>query len=535
MYFEFSTHKLAPLAFATSVLTAGILLFVYTNATWAVVNRGAEYLYRAESNIAYALFYRNIGAGQAAAVALGSSANASSTGAQAVPVLIYHGTPPEGNDNPPLPQNVFIEQLKSLKAAGWNTITLEQFEAFMKNGTPVPQKSFLLTFDDARKESFYPADPVLKDLGYTAVMFTITGFSLPPDGEKPSTFYLNKTELQYMIDSGRWEIESHGAEDHRLYDIPLASPTTGQVTTLRQEHFLSNKFWLPNPGRIETNDEYIARVTNDLRGAKTTLEKTFGKPITAYAYPFNDYGQESKNFPDAVATLSNITSAIYNYTFYQVDQRRNDPFNYPDPKAYMIKRIEPTASWSGAYLVHLLESNQAKALPYHSDGVWTEWNANWGDVQAVGNVLALHSSAQATGATALLNGSELWKNYWMSATVDWKSGNAISLVARYQSDSKSFLSCAFTEDHILLEGHENGKQTTIIATQYTFAGKKDNAQFGMKVVGNLVTCYTSGKNVSARVKESYLHTGSTGIQIWDPVKNNAAVDVKTVSVTQAYE
>jgi peptidoglycan/xylan/chitin deacetylase (PgdA/CDA1 family) len=40
----------------------------------------------------------------------------------------------------------------------------------MKGEKILPKKSFLLTFDDGRKDSFYPVDPVLKKLNYNAVI-----------------------------------------------------------------------------------------------------------------------------------------------------------------------------------------------------------------------------------------------------------------------------------------------------------------------------------------------------------------------------
>src|SRR5262249_2396162 len=157
--------------------------------------------------------------------------------ARSIPVLLYHGEGATSN----MPTSVFVEQMRALKADGWHTITMQQFDAWERGRLQLPDKSFLLTFDDGRKDTYYQTDPVLRDLGFHAVMFVITGFSMPADN-KDSNFYLNKTELADMAASGRWELESHGNLDHASY---LVQSTTdlSQAASSTQGHYLSDKFW----------------------------------------------------------------------------------------------------------------------------------------------------------------------------------------------------------------------------------------------------------------------------------------------------
>lgn len=524
MFFEFSLKRVATLGIIVAVLIAGIIGFALANGKLAFVARTNDLLSRMEANALYALSYG--GRWNASASA---NADAGKGNAQAIPVLLYHGAPPEGNSNPPLPQDVFVDQMKALKADGWQTITMGQFEAFMKKGTPLPAKSFLLTFDDGRKESFYPVDPVLKDTGYSAVMFVITGFSLPDSGAN-SNFYLSKTELEYMAESGRWELESHGDQDHRLYDVPSATSTDGVLGTIHQQHFLSNKFWIPALTRVETSDQFSGRVTADLFHSKSVLEKDFGKPVVAFAYPFNDYGQDSANFAGSVAALSNIVPAIYEFGFYQVNPAKDDPYNYPDPGAYRVKRIEPIASWSGQDLVALLDGASPKTLPYMSGDFASGWGGNWGSVIPAGGILALRATSKTSGSVALLNGSESWQNYSADATVDWKKGGAVSLIARYQSDSKTFLSCAFLDDRVALEGHDNGVQATLASTELPSEVNRNNLVLSMSVEDASATCGVQGASASATVGAAFVHPGAVGIEVWDSALNAAALDVKKVSV-----
>src|SRR3972149_7445075 len=149
------------------------------------------------------------------------------------------------------------------------------------------QKSFLLTFDDGLKETYYNADPVLEALNYTAVIFVITRQSIEKEDH---SYYLNKKELHQMQDSNRWEIESHGYVGH--VKIPIGP--NGE-----QGSFYGNKRWLDEEQRMETDEEYKKRVENDLRISKNMIEIEFNKEVIAFAPPFGDVGQKATNYLQA--------------------------------------------------------------------------------------------------------------------------------------------------------------------------------------------------------------------------------------------
>lgn len=526
MFFEFSFKKIALMSGFLVILVGSVLGFLVYNGAYNFVNGTGELLARITGSTFYSAFYHLPWQDQTAAVWYATDGLSHASG---VPVLLYHGTPAEGNDNPPLPQSVFIEQMRALHDDGWHTITMQQFQSFIEGKITLPPKSFLLTFDDGRKESFYPVDPVLKDLGFNAVMFVITGFSLPAE-KKTSSYYLSESELAFMVASGRWELESHGNEDHRLYDIPTASSTKDNLKMLPQNHFLSNKFWREKENRIETDNEYMKRISDDLVISKETLQNKFGIRVTAFAFPFNDYGQESLNFgSDALSDISNAVKKNYSYAFYQTDPDRNDPFNYPSANAFMIKRIEPVASWSGADLTAMLQGSGPRVLPYQSGVFGYDWSSNWGTVTRNKNTLLLRANKDTTGAAALLNGSRTWQDYDITVAANWSAGSHLSLIARYRSDSETFLSCAFSTSTISLVAHSDGKQETIEATPYPYPTTTIAFQGTMSVDGNHASCSAYGKKVESALKLTYVHTGSTGIQIWNQVPNVASLDVKSVT------
>jgi len=100
--------------------------------------------------------------------------------AVSVPILLYHGVIDDSEWKPDevnVKMTDFRDQMFAVKKAGFQTVTLDDLSAFMRGEKKLPKKSFLLTFDDARKDSYYPVDPILNVLDYNAVMFVIAGRS----------------------------------------------------------------------------------------------------------------------------------------------------------------------------------------------------------------------------------------------------------------------------------------------------------------------------------------------------------------------
>jgi len=89
-----------------------------------------------------------------------------------IPVLLYHGVL-EKEDDYNITIDKFNEQMSALKEAGYQAISLDQFNEFRSGRASLPDKSVLITFDDGRSDTFNNADPILKKLNYRALNFTI--------------------------------------------------------------------------------------------------------------------------------------------------------------------------------------------------------------------------------------------------------------------------------------------------------------------------------------------------------------------------
>lgn len=440
--------------------------------------------------------------------------------AQAVPVLIYHALVKEtGPHN--MTRETFSEQMFALKKAGWNTVTLKQFEEFMRGERSLPEKSFVLTFDDGAKNSYYSVDPVLEATGFTAVSFILPKYS----AHEGTFYYLSEGEIKTMLKSGRWEIQSHGKDSHEFFPIDEAG-TEGPA--------LANRLWLPDQQRIETEEEYRTRVTADLRDSKNDIESAFGVEVNAFAFPFGEYGQLHTNYPDASRVVAEASSKIYDYTFYQTWEGEGFSFNYPTthPGMVRIRRIGPLPPWSGEHLVDVLESGLPKERNF-SDSFETDtgWFANWGSYSIEEGVLHLETKPEQTGTAVVLDGTRNWEDYEFTATVTSPEQTGVLLWARFK-DNDNNAACNFGNGFTHVEETLDGNRRVIQGNRNPSIEIPEGPfTVGIKVEDRTVTCFMNGKEItSSTFLDETLSQGGIGIKIWDAAVGKSKLLVDEIQV-----
>ena len=215
--------------------------------------------------------------------------------AEWVPILMYHGVAEEFASSVPDPEGInmsidkFVDQMETLKRNGYETISLYDYMDFRAGTSQLPAKPVIITFDDGRKDSYYNTDDVLKDLGFKATMFVLTGAAPEKDGD----FFLSWQELARMRDSGRWDIEAHGH---------LSQDAVGEG------YFLVTKM------DGESDEEYAQRVEEDYRNCVNSLRERLGIDPAFYAIPFCDYGIVSSESSYSGAYELNINLTMKYFT-----------------------------------------------------------------------------------------------------------------------------------------------------------------------------------------------------------------------------
>lgn len=244
--------------------------------------------------------------------------------------LLYHGiTTARRSDI--LQLSNFKAQMAVLKENGYTSITTEDLVLAVEGKKLLPDNPVLITFDDARRDSFIYADPVLKENGFKAVMFVPLSIA-----EKGDPLFSDYAEMNYYKDTGRWDLQSHGNFSHE--DIAIDDRMTPGV-------FLANKRWLSEQNRLETSQEYTKRIDSDNSQAKQKLETLFKAKIYAFAFPEGDIGQTGySNCKEAVKSNLYAASKHYDLGFIQ----DGFGFNFLDDSPYLLKRFEVPADYSGS-------------------------------------------------------------------------------------------------------------------------------------------------------------------------------------------
>ena len=480
----------------------------------------------------------------------------SNTTAQAIPVLLYHGIVPVSTGPDETTIANFKAQMFALKSAGWQTVTIEQFVAAMKGQITLPPKSFLLTFDDGRQDAYYNATPILGALGYKAVMYVITGHSLATNNAK-SKYYVTEDQLQDMLNSNVWELQSHSDIGHAQYPIDasgtigdffgdqlwIPSQATGESSSTYadrvysdlQTYFDTGATWDLSTGRQETTAEYQSRIATDLLNAKTILQQKLGVNAISFAYPYNDFANDLKNNQvNGVPILVNFVNQIYDVSFYQWYPSLGYSENYAGLDGQLLRRIEPQPDWTPDHLLTLLGQGQPKALPYSlatgdgNDG----WTQAWGNVSQNSSTLLLSASSTSAGASTILDGTRTWTNYTYSVNFDWQNAESVSLFARYQANplATDYLACNFSDGSVRLEDHENGATAIIAQKNLASIGPGSNDEASIEVNGGSAACLWSGSSViTGAIPSTAPQSGGIGIEIWNSTVNNAAVKVNDVA------
>lgn len=444
--------------------------------------------------------------------------------ADSVPVLLYHGIVqiPDGKN---ILESNFTDQMITLKKAGWNTVTIAEFYSWMRGELELPENSFLLTFDDGRKDSYYPVDPILRALNYNAVIYIITGRSLNDEIKiQKHPFHLNESELKKMQSSGRWEIQAHTKDGHEIYPIDGIG---------NKGHYYSNKLWLEDNNRLETESEFQDRIHGDFSGAKEDLEKKFDKKVTSFAFPFGDFGQGSNNFPESKEIILRSASSIYSMAFYQVWSSSGHRFNYPNKETFLMKRIGVDPEWSGQKLLENLEKGKEKIIPYQDNfSKDNGWQKGWGDMNLGNNFLKISANAPTTGSEIFLGGTYLWQDYVFKANVNLTKGQSFSLMARYMDD-KNYVACSFSDNYIRSEQVQGGKKKILseLKGDFVFIGK--NREVGIGIYNNIVNCYLDNKIIIKGydlTKE--INNGGIGFKTWDSLMDNSELVINNLSVKE---
>jgi len=202
-----------------------------------------------------------------------------------VPILMYHyvdHTPP---DTGPAAAGLTVSprefgaQLDYLAAEGYHPVTIAQVYAAMTGGARLPSRPVAITFDDGGSDNHGVAFPILREHGFTATFFVITGYV---GGRACMTW----DQLREMQAAGM-DIESHTVSHPDLRTLGaagLAAELGRSREALATELGAGARFLSYPQGRFDKTVIAAARAAGYLGAVTTRHPGRLLSPISTFVW-----------------------------------------------------------------------------------------------------------------------------------------------------------------------------------------------------------------------------------------------------------
>ena len=441
--------------------------------------------------------------------------------AVAVPILMYHGVvtgKDESGDNTAWVN--FIEQMEMLKKNGYQTITVNDYDNFRSGKFLLPPKPIIITFDDGRKDSFYPVDEVLKKLGFQATIFIAT-----VKANEHDPFYLSWEELKTVKETGRWEIEAHGRHSHDTVIID-AEKTQGRYLTSRTFN---------TETKIESVADFENRVRADYKNGILDLQEQLHIDARYFAIPLNDYGREESNYDGAYEFNKQLTKEYFKLAFIECLTDKNKAldtfYNYVDTDPYSLVRLE-VKDMSGEDLKsNLLQFSPSLpkvvfplAATDNIQPMQSRLYKEFGNYQVTNTEIILQTNSTET-ATKVIGGDKGWSNYSIDVKVQNKT-NSEGWVFIYYTDEDNLIQLFWNESKVGVRQRFNGEETLISEKKVPLDTKAANIKLSVQngILNGTINGYQLVKNYQVKLKR-----GAYGFGMWDPDGGELTIEALSIN------
>ena len=213
-----------------------------------------------------------------------------------LPILMYHSVS-ENQDDFSITPEVFESNMRTITSYGYTPVKFQDVIDYVYDGTKLPERPILITFDDGYSNNFTHAFPILKKLGYPATIFTI-GSSVGKSTYKDTGISMNPhfsyTDAREMNLSKLISIQSHTYDMHQW--------AQGETTDTVRENILSFE--------DEKTVDYAKVVRDDLLAFKKVTEGQIGHTVNVLSYPNGRYNAISETVARSLGFKATVSTAI---------------------------------------------------------------------------------------------------------------------------------------------------------------------------------------------------------------------------------
>lgn len=206
-----------------------------------------------------------------------------------IPVIMYHSILNNKKGVYIVSEKQFDSDLLAFKKNGYTTVFPAQIIDYVKNGSKLPEKPLLITFDDGHYNNLLYGLPLLKKHNAKAIINIIGRFSNHStnsgDHSNPQYSHLTWSQIKKMKLSDCFEIGSHS------YNMHNYKPRFG----------IAQK-------KGETLEEYCQALKDDIMLLQNKLNSEVGVTPNVFAYPFGEYCDIARNLLVALGFEMLLTS-----------------------------------------------------------------------------------------------------------------------------------------------------------------------------------------------------------------------------------
>jgi peptidoglycan/xylan/chitin deacetylase (PgdA/CDA1 family) len=326
--------------------------------------------------------------------------------------LTYHGVSDTDHAGSTLSRKVFGQHMAALAAAGYRTVHLSDVEKLLAHqAVHLPPRALLLTFDDGQLTDWTTIDPVLKEYRFNAVGFLTTAKIVEPG--TPS-YYLSTRQVQNLAATGRWEFGSHSHDLHGLVQIPgdIAPPMTNLILV---------------HGRLESIDQWRARIRKDLARSQSFFRKVLGHPATAFSFPYGERG----NGGNSAKITKQLPTLIREAGFGEAFVGENVPTDHIDAISgqsprWLLNRIGSRATTSVTDLLELIRGSVPVAPPHNLARL--PWIGDLATCRRINRALVVESDAYGTCLLTGFNTSQ-WTDYTIRTRISGITRNSSAVIS----------------------------------------------------------------------------------------------------------
>lgn len=252
----------------------------------------------------------------------------SETDTIALPIIMYHGLIKDHNKQNDyfISPDSFENDLKYLKDKGYTTITMNELIDYVYNGTDLPKKPIILTFDDGFYNNYLYAFPALKKYNEKAVISIIGSqtdrYSLIKIFNSYYS-YLSWAQINEMVISGHVEIQNHTYNMH-TYDK-------------------GRKGCIEKKG--EGTENYKENFTDDIGLLQQRITDYTGVTPNTIAYPFGYHTKNSEALIKEMGFKASLTCC----------QKVNKISRNPECLYKLGRYLRPPGKSSASFFKEILE------------------------------------------------------------------------------------------------------------------------------------------------------------------------------------